>query len=197
MLWFPLNGFYKQLQTCLSSPLLDLLMPHSSLLLSHCLLLQVSVALKQGQNTLFIGVGILEDIFHYLRYHCVFSLFIHLLQQCSIKVTWSRLFPASGGNFVILWEEGVLVRVKRCTSCLAVAEVTYTRCESLEVICECWLCLPLHYHWAACQNWPVWYFVLYCCSWMLGYDGLLYYSMSFMHTRAGKARYQFESYFLL
>lgn len=75
MLWFPLNGFYKQLQTCLSSPLLDLLMPHSGLLLSHCLLLQVSVALKQGQNTLFIGVGILEDIFHYLRYHCFLSLY--------------------------------------------------------------------------------------------------------------------------
>lgn len=177
------------------SPLLHLLMPHSGLLLSHCLLVQVSVALKKGQNILFIGAGITEDIFHYLQYHCLFPLFIHLLQPCSKKFTWSRLFPTSGGNFVILWEEGVLIRVKRCTSCLAVGEDICTRCESLKVVCECWLCLPFHYHRAACKHWPMWHFVLYCCSWTLGYHGLFYYSMSLMHTRAGKPSIHLDPFF--
>ena len=48
------------------SPLLHLLLPGSGLLLSHSLWFLVSTALKQGQNTLFIGAGVWEGIFHYL-----------------------------------------------------------------------------------------------------------------------------------
>lgn len=195
--WLPCNSH----KHAFLSPLLHFLLPGLGPLLYHCLLLLVSAALKQGQNTLLIGAGIWEGIFHYLQYHCLFPLFIYNLSQpCSIKVTWSRLFPISCGNFLILLNERCAY-VRSCTSCLAVVGgVICTRYSGLVPEGDLWMlghaCLFII---AELPSRTGLYDVLYCtvvCEHQIMH-GLVYYSWVTHAHLHRQARCQFGAYFLL
>lgn len=87
----------------------------------------------KGQNTLFIGAGIWEGIFHYLQYHFLSLLFkYNLWQPCNLKVTSSRLFPVSGENVLILWDErGAYETYKLYKLSCCCGEIIHTRYSGL------------------------------------------------------------------